>query len=105
MAESQRPASPNTEKRPEGKGKGRQIRRFKHENDIKKKDPDAVLIHNFMWFKEALSTKALQEYDMLASSSRKGPLMNPQRQTEVMLTWQMNSKIRSTSMTSSLTRK
>jgi hypothetical protein len=79
MAESQQKqqnTSQTNDKRSEGKGRGRQNRRVSHGNELKKQDPDAAPILKFgpgnnLQFKEALLTKALEEYGALGKLIKK----------------------------------
>jgi hypothetical protein len=71
------------DKRSDGKGRGRQNRRYPPMQEPKKKDPDGVPIlkygpnNNFMRFQEALSKKALEEYGMLGKLILKGIIEDP----------------------------
>jgi hypothetical protein len=68
------------DKRSEGKGRGRQNRKFRLMQEPKEKDPDVVPIlkygpnNNFMRFQEALSKKALEEYGTLGKLILKGKI-------------------------------
>jgi hypothetical protein len=77
----QKKATADSEKKPEGKGKGRQKGRFRRQGpEQKKKDPNAVPIlrygpgNNFMRFKEALSKKVLEEYGTLGKLIKQGKI-------------------------------
>jgi hypothetical protein len=81
MAEGQQQKT--EDKRSEGKGGGRQYRKFRPMQEPKKKDPGAVPIlkygpnNNFMRFQEVLSKKALEEYGMLGKLILKGKIEDP----------------------------
>ncbi len=96
--------------KPEGKGRGFKNRRFKHGHDIKKKDLDAVPIlkfgpgNNFMRFKEALPTKALEEYGVLGKLIKKGTIDEPPEPNRSNVNMADEVEKVSTSKTSRLTR-
>jgi hypothetical protein len=85
MAEAQqKKATADSERKPEGKGKGRQQGKFRRQGfEQKKKDPDAVPIlkygpgNNFMRFKEALSKKVLEEYGALGKLIKQRKIEEP----------------------------
>jgi hypothetical protein len=86
MTETQlKKATADSEKKPEGKGKGRQQSRFRRQGfEQKKRDPDAVPTlkygpgNNFMCFKEALSKKVLEEYGALGKLIKQGKIEEPE---------------------------